>query len=90
MSGQQDRWEQLDRWDQHDPRDAVTVDLSRLIERVQLELRADATPTAAAVTAAAAATAVATRQRPIRAQSVIWLRTRLPSATWLLAQPRPS
>ena len=41
MSGQQDRWEQLDRWDQHDPRDAVTVDLSRLIERVQLELRAD-------------------------------------------------
>lgn len=42
MSGQQDRWEQLNRWDPQDPRDAVTMDLSRLIERVQQEqLRAE-------------------------------------------------
>jgi hypothetical protein len=37
MSGQQDRWEHLDRWDPQDPRDAVTLDLSRLIKQAQRE-----------------------------------------------------
>src|SRR5258708_21193298 len=40
MSGQHEQWDGLDQVDQLDPREA-TLDLSRLIERVPDQLRAD-------------------------------------------------